>query len=149
MSTFGVHYRTGSPGQLGLRVAGFPGHWVTKCDPVPSLLPARRPAANPPHATTAVDRRDRWTDRRTDNGPLHRPCSARSMSKIPIIKYYADFYSTQIDERSTVSSVSVCLSVFPTRSPDMYPIQCSLLLQLFLTKSKYEFVLCLDTVGGG
>ena len=36
-STFGVHYRTGSPGQLGLRVAGFPGHWVTKCDPVPSM----------------------------------------------------------------------------------------------------------------
>jgi len=27
-STFGVHYRTGLPGQLGLRVAGFPGHWV-------------------------------------------------------------------------------------------------------------------------
>jgi len=27
-STFGVHYRTGSPGQLGLRVAKFPGHWV-------------------------------------------------------------------------------------------------------------------------
>ena len=27
-SIFGVHYRTGSPGQLGLRVAGFPGHWV-------------------------------------------------------------------------------------------------------------------------
>jgi len=27
-STFGLHYRTGSPGQLGLRVAGFPGHWV-------------------------------------------------------------------------------------------------------------------------
>jgi len=27
-STFGVHYRTGSPGQPGLRVAGFPGHWV-------------------------------------------------------------------------------------------------------------------------
>ena len=27
-STFGVHYRRGSPGQLGLRVAGFPGHWV-------------------------------------------------------------------------------------------------------------------------
>jgi len=24
-------------GQLGLRVAGFPGHWVTKCDPVPCL----------------------------------------------------------------------------------------------------------------
>jgi len=38
-STFGVHYRTGSPGQLGHRVAGFPGHWVTKCYPVPSLLP--------------------------------------------------------------------------------------------------------------
>ena len=36
-STFGFHYRTGSPGQLGLRVAGFPGHWVTKCDPVPCL----------------------------------------------------------------------------------------------------------------
>ena len=27
-STFGVHCRTGSPGQLGLWVAGFPGHWV-------------------------------------------------------------------------------------------------------------------------
>jgi len=27
-STFGIHYRTGSLGQLGLRVAGFPGHWV-------------------------------------------------------------------------------------------------------------------------
>jgi len=27
-STLGVHYRTGSPGQLGLRVAGFPGRWV-------------------------------------------------------------------------------------------------------------------------
>ena len=27
-STFGVHYRTGSSGQLGLRVAGFPDHWV-------------------------------------------------------------------------------------------------------------------------
>jgi len=24
-----VHYRTGSPGQLGLRVAGSPGQWVT------------------------------------------------------------------------------------------------------------------------
>ena len=32
------HYRTGSPGQLGLRVAGFLGHWVTKCDPVPCLI---------------------------------------------------------------------------------------------------------------
>jgi len=38
------HYRTRSPGQLCLRVAGFPGHWVdslgrwvTKCDPVPCL----------------------------------------------------------------------------------------------------------------
>jgi len=37
-STFGVHYRTGSPGQLRLRVAGFPGHWVTKCDPVACLV---------------------------------------------------------------------------------------------------------------
>jgi len=27
-STFGIHYRTGSLGQLGLRVAGFPCHWV-------------------------------------------------------------------------------------------------------------------------
>ena len=29
-STFGVHYRPGSPGQLGLRVAGFPVHWVAR-----------------------------------------------------------------------------------------------------------------------
>jgi len=28
MSTSGIHYRTGSSGQLGLRVAWFPGHWV-------------------------------------------------------------------------------------------------------------------------
>jgi len=28
-STFGVHYRTGSPGQLGHRVTEFPGHWVS------------------------------------------------------------------------------------------------------------------------
>ena len=27
-STFGVYYITRSPGQLGHRVAGFPGHWV-------------------------------------------------------------------------------------------------------------------------
>ena len=27
-STFGVHYRTGSPGQPGLRVDEFPGHWI-------------------------------------------------------------------------------------------------------------------------
>ena len=27
MSTFGVHYRTGSPGQLDLLVAGYPDHW--------------------------------------------------------------------------------------------------------------------------
>ena len=27
-STFRVHYSTGSLGQLDLRVAGFPGHWV-------------------------------------------------------------------------------------------------------------------------
>ena len=26
------------PGQLGLRVAGLPGHWLTKCDPVPCLV---------------------------------------------------------------------------------------------------------------
>ena len=40
-STFGVHYSTGSPGQLGLRVGDFPGslgRWVTKCDPVPCLM---------------------------------------------------------------------------------------------------------------
>ena len=36
-TTFGVHYRTMSQGQLGLWVAGFPGRWVTKCDPVPSV----------------------------------------------------------------------------------------------------------------
>jgi len=37
-SKSGVHCRTGSPGQLGLRVAGFPGHWVDGSrDPVPCL----------------------------------------------------------------------------------------------------------------
>ena len=38
--TFGVHCRTGSTGQLGLRAAGFPGHWVAgsqNVTPVPSL----------------------------------------------------------------------------------------------------------------
>ena len=32
------------------------------------LLPAGRPAANPPHAAAAVDRWDRQTDRRTHTG---------------------------------------------------------------------------------
>ena len=38
-----------------------------------SLLPARRSAANPPHATT---------DGRTDIGPFHRPCSAYYASSV-------------------------------------------------------------------
>jgi hypothetical protein len=29
---------TGSPDRLGLWVAGFPGHWVTKCVSVPCLI---------------------------------------------------------------------------------------------------------------
>ena len=37
-STFGVHYRTGSPGQLGLRVARFPGHWVAGSQNVTSSI---------------------------------------------------------------------------------------------------------------
>ena len=47
-STFGVHYSTGSAGQLGLRVGGFPGslcRWVTKCDPVPCLMQTFHSAA--------------------------------------------------------------------------------------------------------
>ena len=36
-STFGVHYRTGSPGQLGLRVAGFRGHWVAGSSSISDL----------------------------------------------------------------------------------------------------------------
>ena len=40
------------------------------------LLPARRSAANPPHAAQAVERWDREADGRTDARPLHRPCSA-------------------------------------------------------------------------
>jgi len=41
--TFGVHYRTGSPGQLhgspGRWIPGSLGRWVTKCDPVPCVGP--------------------------------------------------------------------------------------------------------------
>jgi len=40
------------------------------------LPPARRSAANPPHAATAVEWWDRHTDGRTDNRPCHRPCPA-------------------------------------------------------------------------
>ena len=56
-----------------------------RCCPAPPALDryflhAGRPAANPPHATTTVDRRDRQTDRqtdgRTDIRPLHRSCCA-------------------------------------------------------------------------
>ena len=43
-STFGVHYRTGSPGQLGLRVAGFPGHWVAGSQNVNQFHVCRTPA---------------------------------------------------------------------------------------------------------
>jgi len=38
-------------------------------------LPARRSAANPPHAAAVVDRWNRQTDGRTDARPFHRPCS--------------------------------------------------------------------------
>jgi len=52
-STFGVHYRTGSPGQLGLRdspgrwIPGSLGSWVTKCARVPCLV------GNPIHTAEA------------------------------------------------------------------------------------------------
>ena len=45
-STFGVHYRTGSPGQLGLRVAGFPGHWVAGSQNVTLFHDWFRPVVN-------------------------------------------------------------------------------------------------------
>jgi len=41
-STFGVHYRTGSTGSVGRWIPGSLGRWVTKCDPVPSLLRGRQ-----------------------------------------------------------------------------------------------------------
>ena len=41
-------------GQLGLRVTGFPGRWVTKCDPVPSLFGDLRRRA----VDTVVQRRN-------------------------------------------------------------------------------------------
>ena len=40
------------------------------------LLPARRSAANLPHASSAVEWWDRQTDGRTDAGAFHRPCCA-------------------------------------------------------------------------
>jgi len=46
-STFGVYYRTGSPGSTRFPSRWIPGslnRWVTKCDPVPSLT--HRPIAN-------------------------------------------------------------------------------------------------------
>ena len=48
------------------------------------LLPARRSAANPPHATAAVERRE---ERRTYARPFHRPCFphyATSVNKLLI-----------------------------------------------------------------
>jgi len=48
------------------------------------ILPARRPAANPPVAVAAVDRwyrqTDGQTDGRTDTRPIHRPCAAEAAS---------------------------------------------------------------------
>jgi len=64
-STFGVHYRIGSPGQLGLRVAVFPGHWVTKCDPVPSLIRI------PPILHCVAEKND--TDWACYNSDVHQP----------------------------------------------------------------------------
>jgi len=40
------------------------------------LLPAERPAANPPGAVAVVDGWKRKTDGQTDAQSLHRPCSA-------------------------------------------------------------------------
>ena len=47
-STFGVHYRAGSPGQLGLRVAGSPSHWVAGSQNVTQfhLCSKHRPTAS-------------------------------------------------------------------------------------------------------
>jgi len=53
-----VHCGTGSPGQLGLRVAGFPGslgRWVTKCDPDPCLVRANGEYRTFVPRTTKVD----------------------------------------------------------------------------------------------
>ena len=79
MSTFGVHYRTGSPGQLGLRVAGFPGHWVAGSQNVTQFhLCCPRGAQQQTHRTPllrSIDGTDgqtdgRTTDRYTDPAPL-------------------------------------------------------------------------------
>jgi len=50
------------------------------------ILPVGCSAANPPHAAAAVNRWDRQTGRRTDTGPLYRPCSAyyASVPKISV-----------------------------------------------------------------
>jgi len=61
------------------------------------LLPARRSAANPPHAAAAVDRRGRPTDGRTDTRPLHRPCSA----------YYAGSVNIHLYSSSTLLRVQL------------------------------------------
>ena len=45
-STFGVHYRTRSPGQLGLRVAGFPGHLVAGSQNAPPTEDSNRNVFN-------------------------------------------------------------------------------------------------------
>ena len=60
---FGVHYRTGSPGQLGLRVAGFPGHcrlvsqnWSTAAAVSYLLIIHTHPFNGPFSGTTQVSR---------------------------------------------------------------------------------------------
>ena len=65
-STFGVHYRTGWPGQLGLRVAGFPGHWVAD-----SLSHKMRPSS--------ISDED-WLLRLSTAGRSAYRCSARRAS---------------------------------------------------------------------
>jgi len=52
-STFGVRYRAGSPGQLGLRVAGFPSHWVAGSQNVTQFHLCSK------HRPTASDKDDR------------------------------------------------------------------------------------------
>ena len=56
-STFGVHSRTGSPGQLGLRVAGFPGQWVAGSQNVHLCSPSIFPSGT---AVLANDKVTQW-----------------------------------------------------------------------------------------
>jgi len=81
------------------------------------LLPAERPAANPPTAVAVVDGWERQTDGQTDVQPFHRLCSAYADSVNKTARFEKRPGRTIFTARcyaSAVLAMALCPSVCPS-----------------------------------